>query len=183
MILPLIPIGADAQSPRDPRRILRRLEENTDRFTRSLDSALDHSSLNGTRDEDEINGYVHDFEEATDRLKNRYYDHGYAPEATREVILRGREIDRFMRQHQLGLRAKGDWDVVRGDLAAWSRLSNLSGDAEFNSQLRNGRISRVRLNGGVYNCVKQTQRVRTARSKKCNCPAQPTRVANGNGRT
>ena len=40
---------------------LRRLEEDTDRFTKSLDSDLDHSALNGTRAEDEINRYVHDF--------------------------------------------------------------------------------------------------------------------------
>ena len=41
--------------------------------------------LNGTKAEDEINGYVHQFEEATDRLKDRYEDQGAAPNAAREV--------------------------------------------------------------------------------------------------
>jgi hypothetical protein len=58
--------------------VLKRLEEDTDRFSKSLDSALDRSVLNGTQAEDEINGYVHQFEEATDRLKDRYEDQGGA---------------------------------------------------------------------------------------------------------
>ena len=64
---------------------LRRLEEDTDRFTKSLDSDLDHSALNGTRAEDEINRYVHDFEEATDHLKNRFDDRQASPGLAREV--------------------------------------------------------------------------------------------------
>lgn len=62
----------------DVKRVLKRLEEDTDRFSKSLDSALDRSVLNGTQAEDEINGYVHQFEEATDRLKDRYEDQGAA---------------------------------------------------------------------------------------------------------
>ena len=68
---------------------LRRLEEDTDRFTKSLDSDLDHSALNGTRAEDEINRYVHDFEEATDHLKNRFDDRQASPGLAREVLGRG----------------------------------------------------------------------------------------------
>ena len=40
------------------REIIRQLESDTDRYKSSLDSALDRSSLNGTRTEDEINEYV-----------------------------------------------------------------------------------------------------------------------------
>ncbi len=109
----------------DVDRILRRLEENTDRFTKSLDSALDHSPLNGTRAEDEVNGYVHDFEEATDRLKDHYEDSGAAPNSAREVLVRAQNIDRFMRRNRLGGRAAGDWQVVRSDLNALARAYRL----------------------------------------------------------
>jgi len=81
---------------------LRRLEEDTDRFTKSLDSDLDHSALNGTHAEDEINRYVHDFEEATDHLKNRFDDREASPGLAREVLARGRSIDAFMRRNRPG---------------------------------------------------------------------------------
>jgi len=95
---------------------LRRLEEDTDHFSKSLDDDLDHSALNGTRAEDEINGYVHDFEEATDKLKDRYEDQKYSPGLAREVLVRGRSINNFMRRHRLGERSMTDWVRVRQSL-------------------------------------------------------------------
>lgn len=103
------------------RNIVRNLERNTDRFKDSLDSALDRSTLNGTREEDEINRYVREFEEATDRLRDRTEDREFAPGAAREVLNRGRAINIFMRTHRLGAKAERDWAVVRGDL---NRLAN-----------------------------------------------------------
>jgi hypothetical protein len=100
---------------------LRRLEEDTDRFTKSLDSDLDHSALNGTRAEDEINRYVHDFEEATDHLKNRFDDRQASPGFAREVLGRGRSIDGFMRRNRPGPRSMSDWVRVRQSL---DRLAN-----------------------------------------------------------
>jgi len=95
-----------------------RLEEDTDRFTKSLDSDLDHSALNGTHAEDEINRYVHDFEEATDHLKNRFDDREASPGLAREVLVRGRSIDVFMRRNRPGM---SDWVRVRQSL---DRLAN-----------------------------------------------------------
>src|ERR1700755_3306699 len=105
---------AEAQRlPReDVNQILKRLEENTGHFTKDLDSALDHSSFNGTHTEDEINGYVHDFKEATNRLKDHYEERGTAPNSTREVLMRAKNINTFMRRYKMGPRAEGDWQVV-----------------------------------------------------------------------
>ena len=103
------------------REIIRELESDTDRFKGSLDSALDHSRLNGSRAEDEINDHVKRFEEATDRLRDRAEDQQYAPNLAREVLNRGRNINAFMRNHRLGGKAESDWAQVRNDL---NRLSN-----------------------------------------------------------
>ena len=75
-----------------------------------------------TRREDEINAYVHAFEEATDRLKDRYEDRGTAPGLARNVLDRGRAIDRFMRRNRTGGRSEGDWVQVRNSLnkLAWA---------------------------------------------------------------
>ncbi|HET9526794.1 MAG TPA: hypothetical protein VFO99_11540 [Pyrinomonadaceae bacterium] len=105
----------------DVGEVIRQLEEDTDRFKSSLDKALDRGRLNGTRTEDEINGHVKRFEEATDRLRNRAEDREFAPGAAREVLNRGRAINRFMSTHHLEAGAEGDWSRVRNDL---SRLAN-----------------------------------------------------------
>jgi hypothetical protein len=64
------------------RETLRRLEEDTDRFSKSLDYDLDHGPLNGTRREDEHQVCAWDFEEATDKLKDRHEDQKH-PEPAR----------------------------------------------------------------------------------------------------
>jgi hypothetical protein len=96
--------------------IIRNLETDTDSFKSSLDRALDHSPLDGTRSEDEINEYVKQFEHATDKLKDKAEDQRYAPHLAREVLVRGRSIDGFMRKHQVGQSANNDWARVKGDL-------------------------------------------------------------------
>jgi len=126
MMLLSTTVNTIAQRPRpwyrgNVRAVIRQLETDTDAFKSSLDSALDRSSINGSRAEDEINGYVKQFEEATDRLRDRSEDQEYAPNAAREVLNRGRSINVFMRANRLGGRAESDWARVRSDL---NRLSN-----------------------------------------------------------
>ena len=103
------------------RQIIRNLETDTDTFKGSLDRALDHSPLDGTRSEDEINEYVKQFEHATDKLKDKAEDQKYAPNLAREVLIRGRSIDSFMRKHQLSQDANNDWARVRNDLTLLSK--------------------------------------------------------------
>jgi hypothetical protein len=107
------------------REIIRQLETDTDSFKSSLDRALDHSPLNGSRTEDEINGYVKHFEEATDRLRDRAEDHEYAPGLAREVLNRGRAINNFMSTHRLGKDAETDWARVRSNLNRLAAAYNL----------------------------------------------------------
>jgi DNA repair ATPase RecN len=102
-------------------QIIRNLETDTDTFKSSLDRALDHSPLDGTRSEDEINEYVKQFEHATDKLKDKAEDQKYAPNLAREVLVRGRSINSFMRKHQLGQDANNDWARVRDDLTLLAR--------------------------------------------------------------
>ena len=97
-------------------QIIRNLETDTDTFKSSLDRALDHSPLDGTRAEDEINEYVKQFEHATDKLKDKAEDQKHAPNLAREVLIRGRSINSFMRKQQLGQSANNDWARVRNDL-------------------------------------------------------------------
>jgi len=108
------------------REIIRDLESDTDRYKSSLDTALDRSRLNGSRAEDEINDYVKQFEQATDRLRDRAEDRQYAPNLAREVLNRGRCINTFMRRNRLGGQAESDWAKVRNDLNRLSNAYNLN---------------------------------------------------------
>jgi hypothetical protein len=119
-----VSVGAFAQQQwyrGNVRETIRQLETDTDHFKGSLDRALDHSSLDGTRAEDEINEYVKEFEHATDKLKDRAEDREYSPGLAREVLTRGRVINGFMRNHRLQSEAEVDWSRVRTDL---NRLAN-----------------------------------------------------------
>ena len=100
----------------DVRQVIRNLETDTDTFKSSLDHALDRSPLDGTKAEDEINEYVKQFEHATDKLKDRAEDQKHSPYLAREVLVRGRSINTFMRRHRLGSDADNDWVRVRNDL-------------------------------------------------------------------
>ncbi len=112
---------AHAQGNENVKQLLKMLEEDSDRFKKSLDDALDHSSFNGTKTEDEINSFVRNFEEATDRLKERYEDRGAAPNAAREVYRRAGYINTFMRRYRLGPQAEADWQKIKRDLEALGR--------------------------------------------------------------
>ena len=182
-------IEANAQSEQDVRHLLKRLEDNADRFRSSLDHALDHSSLNGSRTEDEINSYVHSFEKATDRLKHDYEKHGSDPDNAREVLLRGRTIECFMRQHDLGIRAKGDWQVVRNDLDAWERFYGFSGAGALHNQYPANHVawrSNLPCDPAANHVVsshryvqKTTSKVHTTRVRAskpaCHCPSSSSR--------
>jgi len=178
-------IEAMAQSDQDVRHLLKRLEDNADKFRSSLDHALDHSSLNGSRTEDEINSYVHSFEKATDRLKHDYEKHGTDSDNAREVLLRGRYIECFMRNHDLGIQAKGDWHVVRNDLDAWERFYGFAGAGALHNQYPANRVAwrsnlpcepapnRVSSSRTSVHRSARTVRSTRARTSKpsCNCPS------------
>src|SRR5688572_11755997 len=57
-------------TPAQMQNLLDRIETSTDRFSRSLDAALDRSRFNGTDLEDQANALVDELEFATDRLED-----------------------------------------------------------------------------------------------------------------
>ena len=120
MLLPISSLAQRTVVRTNVRQIIRNLETDTDTFKHSLDKALDRSQLDGTQAEDEINNYVEEFEHATDKLKDKAEDQQYAPNLAREVLIRGRSINTFMRKHRLGGDAENDWVRVRDDLTLLS---------------------------------------------------------------
>jgi hypothetical protein len=92
------------------------MERDSETFRKSLDDALDKTSFNKTDAEDDINAFVKDFEDATDRLEGRFGNKQSAAGDAEEVLRRAARIDAFMRTHRLTDRAQEDWQKLRTSL-------------------------------------------------------------------
>ncbi|MBD0326964.1 MAG: hypothetical protein ICV68_11060 [Pyrinomonadaceae bacterium] len=108
------------------RRLIRRIETSTDRFSNLLPNALDRSRLNGTEREDDVNKLVTDFEAATDQLKQRFNRNETTRMDAQMVLQQGTLIDRFMRNHQLDYRTERAWTQVRGELDRLAAAYNVA---------------------------------------------------------
>lgn len=106
--------------------LLNRIETRTDSYTREVNAALDRSVLNNTRSRDAIIGYISDFENATDRLRQNFDSRRSAATDVEEVLNRAYYIDSFMRDYRLTANAESQWRLVRTDLDTLSNYYNVS---------------------------------------------------------
>ena len=116
-----------AAAQEDVGRLLHQLESDTDRFSKTLDNAMDHSSLNGTAQEGEMTRYVKDFEDAVDHLKDKYEDREYASVAAQDVLSRARLINKFLKENRLDAATQTDWASVKMDINRIARVYKVKG--------------------------------------------------------
>jgi hypothetical protein len=115
------PVGGDV------RQVIERIESRTNSFRSNLQDALNQTRIDGTRREDNINQLVQEFEDATDRLRDRY--NGRTSESSadaQEVLTRARRIDSFMTRYNVGGRAATEWQALRPDLDQLALAFNLT---------------------------------------------------------
>jgi DNA-binding TFAR19-related protein (PDSD5 family)/mRNA-degrading endonuclease YafQ of YafQ-DinJ toxin-antitoxin module len=108
------------------KNLIERVEKSTDNFRAALDSSLDKSLLDGSRTEDNINQFVKDFEQAADRLEDRYGDRNAAAGLVSEVLRRASFIDNFMLRHALTPSAQSSWATLRTQLDDLARAYQVS---------------------------------------------------------
>ena len=106
--------------------LLKRLDHDAERFRKSLDSALEKTSFDGTKAEDRINDFVKEFTKSTDRLKDHFSKKNSAASDAEEVLQRAARIDTFMQNHRLTERAEEDWGRLRRDLDDLALAYNVS---------------------------------------------------------
>ncbi|HEY6244231.1 MAG TPA: hypothetical protein VIX17_09805 [Pyrinomonadaceae bacterium] len=107
-------------------KIIRRIEQQSDRFRSSLDSALDKSRFNGTRREDDINSFIKDFYEQTKRLRHQFDSHKSAAPDVQSVLDRAARIDEFMTRNRLSGKAQDDWSTLKTYLDELASAYNVS---------------------------------------------------------
>jgi DNA-binding TFAR19-related protein (PDSD5 family) len=108
------------------KNLIERVEKGTDNFRAALDSSLDRSQLDGSRTEDNINQFVKDFEQAADRLEDRFSDRNAASGLVNEVLRRAAFIDNFMLRHALTPSAQASWATLRAHLDDLARAYQVS---------------------------------------------------------
>src|SRR5437763_3498487 len=107
-------------------RILHRIENQADNFRHSLDAALDRSRLNGTHREDDINGFIKNFDQQTKRLRDRFKDHKSVAADVESVLNSAASIDQFMRRQRLSEHAENDWSALRASLDDLAQAYNVT---------------------------------------------------------
>lgn len=108
-------------------KILRRIEQQSDRFRSALDSTLDKSRFDGSREEDDINRFVKEFYERTKTLRDHFNDHKSTSADVQAVLDRGANIDSFMRRNPMRRNnAMREWQRLRGNLDELARVYHVS---------------------------------------------------------
>lgn len=107
-------------------QLIRRLETDVDKFSNTLDKALDRSRLDGSMREDDVNALIDAFEYETDQLRERAEDNEAVAADVEAVLIRGLRLETFMQRNRLDRRAQNDWVTVRRDLDGLARMFNVT---------------------------------------------------------
>jgi len=97
---------------------VKRLDNLAKDFERDMDRALDHSRVDGTRREDQINSVVHDFRRAVGDLKSRVgngRDLNRSYNEAQRVMSLADQVDRFGAR-RLDSRTASEWSQIQGEL-------------------------------------------------------------------
>lgn len=101
---------------------IRRLETETDRFSRDINRALDGTRMDGTRRELRIEDRVRDLENATDELSREFNRRTDTWWETREnvtkVVNAARNLNRLMRDRRLNNLSRNSWQRVQREVNA-----------------------------------------------------------------
>jgi len=113
-------------SDKEVKKLMAQLKKDTGKFRKSFDSSLDRSRLNGSNREDDINRFVKNYEDATERLYSRFKDNKSVGADVEAVLDGAAEIDTFMTRRLASEKAVRDWDAVRQDLRRLAEAYNVS---------------------------------------------------------
>jgi len=111
---------------KEVKKLMAQLKKDTGRFRKSFDSSLDRSRLNGSHREDDINRFLKNYEDATERLYSRFKDNKSVGTDVEAVLDGANEIDQFMTRRLASERAERDWAEVRQDLRRLAEAYNVS---------------------------------------------------------
>lgn len=113
-------------SDKEVKKLMAQLKKDAGKFRKSLDSSLDRSRLDGTKREDDINAILKNYEDATERLYDRFKDNKSVGADVEAVLDDAAELDRFMTRRLASEKAERDWAAVREDLRRLADAYNVT---------------------------------------------------------
>jgi hypothetical protein len=151
--------GVSGQAQRQPDRIadrqvsviLQRLEQSSNSFRGSLNSALIADRIDETRPQNDINSFAPAFESAIDQFRDRFTHRQAGAADVQSILQKASLVNGFMTRNRLNKQVQNDWAQVRADLNA---LANAYGVGwQWNQQTlppanssRSSRLSDSELN-------------------------------------
>jgi hypothetical protein len=105
-----------AKAQEDVGRLVKQLEEDSDRFSNSATKALDKSKYDGTPREDQLIRAVRSYEDSIDKLKNAVDNHRDPYADAKVVQAKSIAIDKWLKGHPLGPEVATDWGTVKATL-------------------------------------------------------------------
>lgn len=115
-------------SKADVDRIIKRVEESSDRFTKAFDRNLDRSRLDGSSLEDRLNRQVKQLEKELDHLrsdfdrKDNWLD---TRDNVQDVMRDADEVNRIMHNGHFHRDVEAKWIIVKKDLNKLAGVYNL----------------------------------------------------------
>jgi hypothetical protein len=152
------------------KKIIERIEKQSDKFRGSLDAGLDKSRFNGSNREDDINAFVKDFYRETKHLHDQFDHHKSTAPDVESVLDRASRIDSFMSRYPLTSTAQGDWAALKTNLDELAAAFNVSPRWTGNSSYPIAaavsdvpyRISDKEVEQTIHRIEKQSDRFRSA---------------------
>jgi hypothetical protein len=112
----------------DVQQIINRVENQSGTFRKAVDHQLDHSRLNGTKREDQINAQVKQYDKTVDELKSEFSRHDSWMDTrvnVDRVLREASDVNRIMRNNGFGGGIEGEWSNLRHELNTLADVYNL----------------------------------------------------------
>lgn len=103
----------------DVQRIIDRVESQSGSFRKAVDRQLDHSKLNGSKREDQINAQVKRYDRSVDELRAEFSRHDSWMETrgnVERVLREASDVNHIMHDTGFNGGIEGDWSQLRHEL-------------------------------------------------------------------
>lgn len=172
LLIAVAAVGLSAQTQRRPYRItdrqvsgiLQQLEQSSNRFRASLNTALISAHIDEARPQNDINSFEPAFESAIDQFRDRLTRRVSVAADVQNILQKASLVNGFMTRNRLSTQVRNDWALVRSDLNAlanaysvtwqWNRdalpRANSSRSARLSDSELNQLIQRIETGGETF---------------------------------
>jgi hypothetical protein len=151
---------------RQVQTLLNRIETRTNAFRQSIERAFYNQNQDDYNNENGIDSYMTDFENATGELKSNFAERDSTTGDVREVLNRAAYINSFMRDNKATRATQNQWNLIRTDLNTLANYYSVSWNWN-NPQNTNNQLASFdsRLTGTYRLNVAQSDNVSTTIDK------------------